>query len=135
MLKKFLFSRKSLNTSSEEMHFMTKNGRAFLNHIKIGLFMTNNESNNFEISYLTLRLLIDLSNKKFIRDFIQFGFNVQQLALLHHDKSNFSFASQCNVHKFVCAYFLLLSKSSGLEDFEKYASNVCNLRRHRELFK
>ena len=86
---------------------------------------------------MTLALfLIGLFNEKeFLGDLIRFGFHVQELALLNHDDPQFTFASQCSVHKFVCAYFLLLSKSSGFPEFVKYASAMCDLRRRKELFK
>ena len=123
-----------MKTSSEE--FVRNNGRTFLAHLKVSLFLTNNRRESFKSLYVTSELLIELSNKKeFLGDFIQFAFDVQGLALIKHDNSNFSFAAECNVHKFVCAYFLLLSKSSGFEEFEKYASAMCDLRRRRELFK
>lgn len=126
-----------MNTSREDIHFMRKNGRAFLAHVNEGLFLANNRRENFESIYLTVCLfLIGLFNEKeFLGDLIRFGFHLQELALLNHDEAQFTFASQCNVHKFVCAYFLLLSKSSGLAEFYKYTSAMCDLRRRKEYFK
>lgn len=116
---------------------MRKNGRAFLAHLNESLFLMNNRRENFESIYVTAGLfLIGLFNEKeFLGDLIRFGFHVQELALLNHDDPQFSFSSQCSVHKFVCAYFLLLSKSSGFDEFYKYTSAMCDLRRRKELFK
>lgn len=127
----------ALSASREDIHFMRKNGRAFLAHLNECLFLTNNRRENFESIYLTTALFLIgiFSEKEFLGDLIRFGFHVQELALLNHDDPQFSFAAQCSVHKFVAAYFLLLSKSSGFEEFAKYSSAMCDLRRRKELFK
>lgn len=123
----FLF-RNSLNTNLEDMR---KICHAFLAHLNESLFLTNNTSENFESIYLTSALsLIELFNEKeFLVDLIRFGFHVQELALLNHDDDKFSLDAQCNVHKFVCDYFLLLSKSSEFKALEKYSDDKRDFRR------
>ena len=126
-----------LSTSKEDMHFMRKYGLVFLAHLNENLFLANNRRENYESIYLTTCLfLIGLFNEKeFLIDFIRFGFHIQELALLNHEQAAFSFASQCSVHKFVAAYFLLLSKTSGCAELQRYCSEMFDLRRKRDLFK
>lgn len=126
-----------LDISREDIHFMRKNGRTFLAHLNENIFLSNNRRENYESVYITVCLfLIGLySEKEFLVDLIRFGFHMQELALLNHDEASFSFTAQCNVHKFVCAYFLLLSKSSRLPEFYKYCSAMCDLRKRKDLYK
>lgn len=117
---------------------MRKNGRILLAHLNENLFLSNNRRENYESIFLTTCLfLIGLYNTdEFLLDLIRFGFHVQELALLNNDQavSDFSFSSQCSVHKFVCAFFLLLSKSSGISELYNYCSEVCDMRRKRHLY-
>lgn len=126
-----------LATSREDTLFMRKYGRLFLAYLNENLFLANNRRENFESIYLTTCLFIIgiFGEKEFLVDLIRFGFHVQELALLNYDQPQFTHQMQCNVHKFVCAYFLLLSKSSGIKEFYDYCSDICDLRRTRDLFK
>ena len=91
---------------------MRKHGAAFLAHLNESLFLANNRRENYESLYLTTAyFLIGLfGEKEFLVDLIRFGFHMQELALLNQEQVVFTFAAQCNVHKFIGAYFLLLSK-------------------------
>ncbi len=73
--------------------------------------------------------------KEFLIDLIRFGFHIQELALLNYDQSQFSFQSQCQVHKFICAYFLLVSKSSGIKELYNLCSEICDMRRRKDLYR
>jgi len=136
-LSQLELNESNLSTSKEDMHFMRKYGGVFLAHLNENLFLANNRRENYESIYLTVGFfLIGLFNEKeFLIDLIRFGFHIQELALLNHEQTTFTFGSQCSVHKFVAAYFLLLSKTSGLLDFQRYCSEICDLRRKRDLFK
>jgi hypothetical protein len=127
-----------LNAASrEDTQFMRKYGRIFLAHLNETLFLANNRRENFESLYMTASLfLIGLYNEKeFLVDLVRFGFHVQELALLNYEQAQFSLQLQCCVHKFVCAFFLLLSKSSGLKEFYNYCSDICDWRRKKDLFR
>jgi hypothetical protein len=120
-------SEVQLSSSREDIQFMRKNGRVLLAHLNENLFLANNRRENYESLFLTTCLfLIGLyGENEFLLDLIRFGFHVQELALLNYDqKAEFSFSAHCNVHKFVCAFFLLLSKSSGIEQLYSYCSEV-----------
>lgn len=136
-LSQLELNESNLSTSKEDIHFMRKYGAVFLAHLNENLFLANNRRENFESIYLTVGFfLIGLFNEKeFLIDLIRFGFHIQELALLNHEQPTFTFASQCSVHKFVAAYFLLLSKTSGLPELQRYCSEICDLRRKRDLFK
>ena len=136
-LSQLELNESNLSTSKEDMHFMRKYGGVFLAHLNENLFLANNRRENFESIYLTVGFfLIGLFNEKeFLIDLIRFGFHIQELALLNHEQASFTFASQCSIHKFVAAYFLLLSKTSGLLELQHYCSEICDLRRKRDLFK
>jgi hypothetical protein len=136
-LSQLELNESKLSTSKEDMAFMRKYGGVFLAHLNENIFLANNRRENYESIYLTTGLfLIGLFNEKeFLIDFVRFGFHVQELALLNHEQSSFSFASQCSVHKFVAAYFLLLSKTSGIVELQRYCSEICDMRRKRDLFK
>ena len=126
-----------LQTSKEDTQFMRKYGRSFLAHLNESLFLANNRRENFESLYLTTCLFLVgiFSEKEFLIDLIRFGFHIQELALLNHEQPQFSFQLQCSVHKFVCAYFLLLSKSSGSKELFNYCSDICDWRRKKGLFR
>ena len=123
--------------SREDVQFMRKYGRTFLAYLNENLFLVNNRRESFENVFLTTGLfLIGLfSEKEFLVDLVRFGFHVQELALLNFEQPAFSFALQCNIHKFVCAYFLLLSKTHGLGELFKYCSEICDARRKKDLFR
>ncbi len=75
------------------------------------------------------------NENEFLVDLIRFGFHVQELALLNHEQTTyFSLSSQCNVHKFVCAFFLLLSKSSSIPALYDYCSEICSVRRKKPYY-
>ncbi len=123
--------------SKEDVQFMRKYGRIFLAHLNENLFLGNNRRENYESIFMTTCLfLIGLYNEnEFLVDLVRFGFHVQELALLNYEQtSNFSFNSHCNVHKFVCAFFLLLSKSSQIGPLYDYCSEVCDIRRKKSFF-
>jgi hypothetical protein len=126
---KFMISR-------EDIQFMRKYGRILLGHLNESLFLLNNRRENFESIYITTTLIvIGLFNEnEFLIELIRFGFHVQELALLNYEHSTFSFNLQCNVHKFVCAYFLLLAKSSGIEAMYDYCSLICEKRKTKGLY-
>jgi hypothetical protein len=126
-----------LTTSREDIQFMRKHGRLFLAHLNENLFMANNKRENFESIYLTICLLVIglFNEKEFLVDFIRFGFHVQELALHNYEHNLFTFHLQSQLHKFVCAYFLLLSKSFGIASLYRYCSDICDLRRESNLFR
>lgn len=123
--------------SKEDIQFMRKYGRTFLAYLNENLFLINNRRESFENVFLTTGLfLIGLFNEKeFLVDLVRFGFHVQELALLNFEQPSFTFALQCNIHKYVCAYFLLLSKTYGISDLYKYCSEICDIRRKKDLFR
>jgi len=127
----------TLTSSKEDVQFMRKYGRIFLAHLNENLFLANNRRENYESIYLTTCLfLIGLYNEnEFLVDLVRFGFHVQELALLNYEQTaNFSFNSNCNVHKYICAYFILLSKSSNIPALYDYCSEICEMRRKKNLF-
>ena len=136
-LSQLELNESNLSTSKEDMHFMRKYGTIFLAHLNENLFLANNRRENYESIYLTAGLfLIGLFNEKeFLIDLVRFGFHVQELALLNQEHAAFTFMSQCSVHKFVAAYFLLLGKISGLDELQEYCSEICSVRRRKDLFK
>ena len=125
-----------INPSREDVIFMRKYGRTLLAHINESLFLLNNRRENYESLYLTICLfLIGLFNEnEFLVDLVRFGFHVQDLALLNHDHQPFKFNAQCQIHKFICAYFLVLSKLSGSEQFYDYVSEISDMRKKKSLF-
>ncbi|CAF0729610.1 unnamed protein product [Brachionus calyciflorus] len=137
-LSQFSLNDKSkFSSSRDDVMFMRKHGRTILSHFNEYLFLANNRRENFETAYITLSLiLIGLFNEnEFLVDLIRFGFHLQDLALLNYNTENFSFSLQCSIHKFICAYFLLVSKSSKISEFYNYVSEICDLRRRKDLFK
>ena len=136
-LSQLNLNEKNLRSSKEDIHFMRKYGRTFLAYLNEGLFLSNNRRENFESIYLTTCLfIIGLFNEnEFLIDLIKFGFHIQELALLNYEQSTFTFGTQCNIHKFLCAYFLLVSKSSGLEELIKYCNEICEMRKKKDLFR
>jgi hypothetical protein len=121
----------------EDTQFMRKYGRIFLAHLNETLFLANNRRENFETIYLTASLFLVgiYAEAEFLVDLIRFCFHVQELALLNAEQAQFTTQLQCGVHKFVCALFLLLAKSSGLAELHNYCSDVCDWRRKRHLFR
>jgi hypothetical protein len=136
-LSQLNLNENNLRSSKEDIHFMRKYGRTFLAYLNEGLFLSNNRRENFESIYLTTCLfIIGLFNEnEFLIDLIKFGFHIQELALLNHEQNTFTFGTQCNIHKFLCAYFLLVSKSSGLDDLIKYCNEICEMRKRKDLFR
>jgi hypothetical protein len=125
-----------LITSREDVHFMRKHGTFFMAHITENLFLVNNQPSNFHSIYLTAALaIIGLFNEhEFLVELIRFAFHVQELALLNHAQKVFTFEAACMIHKFVCAIFLLLSKSSGIAGLYQYCSDMCDLRKQSHLY-
>lgn len=121
----------------EDIHFMRRYGRTFMAYLNESLFLVNNRRENFESIYLTTCLfLIGLyQENEFLVDLVKFGFHIQELALLNHEQQGFSVATQCQIHKFLCAYFLLVSKSSGLDALDKYANEIGEMRKKKSLFR
>ncbi|RNA23625.1 U6 snRNA-associated Sm LSm3 [Brachionus plicatilis] len=74
------------------------------------------------------------NDREFVGDFVRFGFYLQDLALLNHDSDTFTFGLQCSIHKFICAFFLLVAKSSCMADLYDYVSQVCDLRHRKDLY-
>ncbi|RMZ98710.1 hypothetical protein BpHYR1_006463 [Brachionus plicatilis] len=74
------------------------------------------------------------NDREFVGDLVRFGFYLQDLALLNHDSDTFTFGLQCSVHKFICAFFLLVAKSSCMADLYDYVSQVCDLRHRKDLY-
>ena len=124
-------------SSRDDTMFMRKYGRAILSHFTEYLFIGNNRRDNYESAFITMYLLVIgfLNDSEFLIDFIRFGFYLQELALLNHDSATFTFSLQCSVHKFICAYFLLVCKASQMVDLYQYASEICDMRRRKDLYK
>ena len=120
---------------------MRKYGRKFLAYLNESLFLVNNRAENFEAIYLTVCLLIGglFNENEFLVELVAFGFHVQELALLNFDQQaaqvlKTTSAAHANIHKFVCAYFSLLAKSSGVEALARYIHDVCEVRKRGALF-
>jgi hypothetical protein len=125
-----------LEISREDIQFMRKNGRMLLGHLNENLFLLNNRRENFESIYITTCLIIFglFNENEFLIDLIRFGFHVQELALLNYEHTPFSFSLQCSVHKFVCAYFVLLGKSSGCAALIDYCLEICEKRMKKGVY-